>query len=44
MLQKKAKLKSMSKEEMKEYQKNQKREGLNHLIEEVIDLIGKQGF
>ena len=41
---KKAKLKNMSKEEMKEYQLKQRREGLSHLMDEVIDLIGKQGF
>ena len=44
MIKKKAQIKSMSKEEMKEYRQKQKREGLVQVMDEVISLIGPQGF
>ena len=34
----------LSKEEMKEYQQEQKRQGVKQMLDEVIALIGKQGI
>ena len=44
LLQKKKHLKMLNKEEMKEYQLEQKKQGVKQMLDEVIALIGKEGI